>query len=237
MTDTKKKYELKRFTEDFGSVKLELETLADLDQAIDQLCEGVDEKSAEAVFAEELCPYFGVIWPAARAASEHLARMGSWLNEKTVLEVGCGLALPSLVAAKLGAKVIATDFHPDVPEFFERNRALNGISPGQLQFKRLDWSSPEAAALGTFDFVVGSDVLYESQHPTAVANALASHCHTGSHILLTDPGRVYLQKCIDELIKLGFRQDTFVKTVRDAHSDRAGDKPTKEVFVILFQKN
>src|SRR3954454_20338540 len=122
------KHEMARHSEKFGAIALEIETLADLDKAINKLCDGVDEKSAEAVFVEDLCPYFGVVWPAARALSEHVGRMSSWLKDKRVLELGCGLALPSLVAAKLGARVTASDFHPEVPKFLERNMALNGIA-------------------------------------------------------------------------------------------------------------
>jgi predicted nicotinamide N-methyase len=227
-------YELRRTTERFGDVSLELETLADLDRAIDKLCDGVDEKQVEAVFAEDLCPYFGVIWPAARAVAEHLARMGGWLKDKTVLEVGCGLALPSLVAAKLGARVTATDFHPDVPKFLERNLALNGITSA-LSYRELNWREG-ARDLGEFDFIVGSDILYESGHPKDVARTLAAHCHKGSHIILGDPGRPYLQPCIDALTRAGFRTDTFVREVRDDRADRAGDKKTKEVFVVALQK-
>lgn len=225
-------YDLKRHTEILGNVSIEIETIADLDKAIDKLCEGVDEKSAEAVFVQDLCPYFGVIWPAARAMSEHLARMGGWLQGKTVLEAGCGMALPSLVAAKLGAKVTATDFHPDVPKFLARNLEINGL---KIDYREMDWRQ-DNSELGTFDFIIGSDILYEASHPKDVARALAAHCRQGSHVILSDPGRVYLQSCVDAILKAGFRHDMFVRTVRDSHSDRAGDNATKEVFLISFQK-
>ncbi|MEW6055931.1 MAG: methyltransferase domain-containing protein [Bdellovibrionota bacterium] len=225
-------YETKRQTEKFGLLEISLETVADLDQTIDRLCESVGEHEAESVFAENLCPYFGVVWPAARALTNHLAQMDGWLNGKSVLEVGCGLALPSIAAAKLGARVTATDFHPDVPRFLERNLQLNSVS---IDFKSMDWTS-ENSGLGKYDFVIGSDILYESSHPKNVARALVSHCHDESHIILTDPGRVYLQTCVDEIKSLGFRHDMFVHQVRDLHHDRAGDKPTKEVFVVVFQK-
>ncbi|MBI3541748.1 MAG: methyltransferase domain-containing protein [Deltaproteobacteria bacterium] len=228
------KYDLKKHTEQLGPVAVTIETIADLDQAINKLCDGVDDKAAEAVFVEDLCPYFGVVWPAARAVSEHVARMGEWLKGKTVLELGCGLALPSLVAAKLGAKVTATDFHPEVPDFLARNVGHNALTDANLVYKNYDWRKDES--LGTFDFVVGSDILYEASHPKDVAKALAAHCTRGSHIILGDPGRVYLQSCIDALVALGFRSDMFIKEVPDTHSDRAGDKKTQEVFVFTLQK-
>ncbi|MBI3555768.1 MAG: methyltransferase domain-containing protein [Deltaproteobacteria bacterium] len=231
---TRGNYDLKRHTELLGKVAIEIETLADLDATINKLCEGVDPKAAEAVFVEDLCPYFGVVWPAARAVSEHLARMGTWLAGKTVLELGCGLALPSLVAAKLGAKVIATDFHPDVPKFLSRNLNHNLLTAANVEYRAYDWR--KESTLGTFDFVVGSDILYEASHPKDVARSLAAHCARGSHIILGDPGRVYLQRCLDAICALGFQSDIFIKEVSDSHSDRAGDRKTKEVFVISLQK-
>lgn len=228
------RYKMKRHTETFGPISLTIETLADLDRAISDLCDGVDEKAQEAVFVEDLCPYFGVVWPAARGVSEHIANMGTWLKGKTVLELGCGLALPSMVAAKLGAKVVATDFHPDVPQFLENNMRLNDLTSAQIEYRNYNWTTAEP--LGQFDFVVGSDVLYESTHPSDVARALAANCARGSHILLGDPGRVYLQPCLDALKELGFRHDFFIRNVLDGHEDRAGDKPTKEVFVVSLQR-
>lgn len=227
-------YELKKHTEHLGKVDVEIETIADLDQAINKLCEGVDEAAAEKIFVEDLCPYFGVVWPAARAVSEHLSRMRGWLAGKTVVELGCGLALPSLVAAKLGAHVTATDFHPDVPKFLERNAKLNALEPTNLRYERYDWRNE--TRLGAFDFVVGSDILYESSHPANVAKALDAHCRRGSHIILGDPGRVYLQSCIDALVELGYRSDMFIKEVADNHANRAGDRKTKEIFVFTLQK-
>ena len=229
------KYALKRHSERLGSVDLEIETLDDLDKAINDLCESADLKMQDAVFTEDLCPYFGVVWPAARAVSEHVARMGGWMKDKRVLELGCGLALPSLVAAKLGAKVVATDFHPDVPKFLERNIEINGLKgTGALEYREYDWRAQ--APLGEFDFVIGSDILYEASHPKNVARALAANCARGSHIVLGDPGRVYLQACLDALTAMSFRSDVFIKSVRDGHVDRADDKPTKEVFVISLQR-
>src|SRR6185295_10916368 len=121
----------------------------------------------------DLCPYFGVVWPAARALAEELARRGEALAGKTVLELGCGLALPALVAVKLGARVTATDLHPDVPAFLARNLALNELAPDALEYLELDWRTCDLAR--RFDYVVGSDILYEAGHPAPVARALAAH--------------------------------------------------------------
>lgn len=222
-------YETKLETLDFKPIdsdpfNVRIEVLKDLDHAIDQVCDEIEKEGGTAdPTAEDKCPYFGQLWPAGLALSEHMARMGLWLKGKSVLEVGCGLALPSIVCAKLGADVLSTDFHPDVEKFFSKNSKSNEPFSGKLRYQRINWNEPQK--LGAFDFVIGSDILYERSHPENVAKTLASHCHSGSHIVLADPGRSYIQKCVDQIAGLGFRYDMFVRKTS-----------AKEVFVFVFQK-
>lgn len=212
--------------ERFGTLELTVETLADLDAAVDDLL----ARAGDDELGRDLCPYFGVVWPAARALTGELARRGPRLAGMAVLELGCGLALPALVAARLGARVTATDLHPDVPAFLARNLALNGLAPDALEYLELDWRAGGLAR--RFDLVLGSDILYEAGHPGPVARALAAHVAPGGRILLADPGRAYLQPCLDELARLGFRAEHEVVAVADPSLDRAGDANTREVFLI-----
>ena len=225
-------YERKIVRERFGEVILVLETLADLDAAVEELLKRTQDRPAE--LERDLCPYFGVVWPAARALAEEMARRGPALAGKSVLEIGCGLALPALVAAKHGARVTATDLHPDVPAFLARNRELNDVGPGALEYLELDWRTAELPR--RFELVVGSDILYEAGHPAPVAHALAAHVAPGGSILLADPARAYLQACLDELARLGFRGRDEVVRVADPSLDRAGDARTREVFLIELHR-
>lgn len=231
-------YERKVVHERFGALDLTVETLADLDGAVNELLARANDDPGE--LERDLCPYFGVVWPAARALANELARRGTGLAGKpelageSVLELGCGLALPALVAAKLGARVMATDLHPDVPAFLARNLELNGLAPEAIEYREHDWRA--AALERTFDLVVGSDILYEAGHPSPVARALAQHVAPGGRILLADPARAYLQACLDELARLGFRAHDEVVAVADPSLDRAGDLRTREVFLIELER-
>src|SRR5438876_2864610 len=65
----------------------------------------------EAFKREEFLPYWAEVWSSGLAlagtvATRHLAGT-------RVLELGCGLGLPSLAAAFGGADVLATDWSPD----------------------------------------------------------------------------------------------------------------------------
>jgi predicted nicotinamide N-methyase len=222
------KHATKLVRERCGPFELELETLADLDRAVDELLTRSAARPEE--LERDLCPYFGVLWPAARALAGELARRGPLLAGLSVLELGCGLALPSLVAAKCGARVTATDLHPDVPEFLERNLAHNALAREAIAYRELDW---RAVAFETpHELVLGSDILYEAGHPVPVARALAAMVAPRGSILLADPARAYLQACLDELERLGFQAREEVVAVSDPSLDRAGDVRTREVFLI-----
>jgi len=61
----------------------------------------------------DMIPYFADVWPSAIALAQYLTEHPGLVQDKIVIELGCGLGLPAIVAAKLGAaRVTATDFHP-----------------------------------------------------------------------------------------------------------------------------
>lgn len=175
-----------------------LETIRDIDEAIEQVCE---EKGADP-FAEDLCPYFGMLWPAAEALAQFLVDHPQMIQGKKVLELGCGLGVPSLVAAHLGAKVLATDYHPDVEGFLARNCRHSSV---EVPYQRLNWRAAEAGLIGQFEVVMGSDVLYESKHAGEVAAGLIRFMAPGGKILLSDPGRNYVRAFLESMDAAGFK--------------------------------
>src|SRR6059058_2160192 len=73
-----------------------------------------------------LVPYWSVLWRSGVALARELAR--SRLDGIRVVELGCGLGVPSLVAARAGADVLATDESAEALELTERNARENGLS-------------------------------------------------------------------------------------------------------------
>lgn len=197
-----------------------LETIEDLDDAIMLLCESLGEHPNP--FAEDLCPYYGVLWPSGVGLAQAVAARADELKGKRIVEVGCGLGFPSLVAQHLGANVLATDFHPDVVNFLARNGRHNSL---EVPFKRFNWRDP-ADAIGQFDIVMGSDVLYEPKHPGDVAAGFQRLLAPGGEVWLADPGRGYLQKFVDEMEKAGFNHSLEPQTVGSV-----------EIYYFRFKKS
>jgi predicted nicotinamide N-methyase len=101
-----------------------------------------------------VAPYWAVLWRGASVLARQVESLE--VHGLRVLELGCGLGLPSLAAARAGAEVTATDADPEALELVAINAAANGleVAAGVFDFR----SDP---APGEFDLVIASDVLYE----------------------------------------------------------------------------
>lgn len=156
-------------------------TLSDRQQFSDP--DGLAERAG---ISSATWPLFGMVWPAGLALAEEMSRFP--VEGLRILEVGCGLGFASLVLQKRGADITATDNHPLAEEFLLHNAALNGLSA--IKYCDAPWiaSNPR---LGDFDLIVGSDVLYERDHPALLADFLARHAKPAARVLIADPGRGY----------------------------------------------
>ena len=141
----------KYLTKNMSVLNLDMTTIRDLDESIDILCEHFGEEDQDQSLAEEHCPYFGVMWEAGIGLSQFLTR--DMCEGKKILEIGCGLALPSFIATRFGGNVIATDFHADVPLFLELNQEKNKIN---FEYQVMNWRNEierPKHAYGQFDLV------------------------------------------------------------------------------------
>lgn len=130
-----------------------------------------DEGELEPIFSGA-CWAGTVFWPAAVRLIEHeLLPARSELAGQTVLELGCGLGVPGMIAALLGAgEVILTEQAQLVP-MLERNVASNEFPQSPPTVAELSWGSDEAhaflaarAAAGVrnrLDWIVCCDCVFE----------------------------------------------------------------------------
>jgi 2-polyprenyl-3-methyl-5-hydroxy-6-metoxy-1,4-benzoquinol methylase len=142
---------------------------------------------------------FGVVWPSARGLAQHMLTFE--LGGQRILEVGCGLALSSLVLHRRDGDVTASDCHPLVPSFLTHNLRLNGLAT--LPYQASNWARP-APRLGRFDVVIGSDVLYEPGQAEPLAHFMDEHVEADGQVLLTDPNRGHRARFSREMEDHGF---------------------------------
>jgi predicted nicotinamide N-methyase len=150
-----------------------------------------DELIDEAAFdEEEFLPYWAELWPSGLALAQHVSRRE--LHGLKVVELGCGLGLPSLAAAARGADVLATDWAEDATELLRRNADRNGVF---LRVARVRWSEPEPLLRAApWDIVLGADLLYEARNAEQLAELLPQ---LGGEMLLAEPGRPYAKEFLE----------------------------------------
>jgi predicted nicotinamide N-methyase len=104
-----------------------------------------------------------------------------------VLELGCGLALPSAVAART-AEVLATDGHTDAVAFAAHVLALNEV---EGEVAHVDWSTHGDALVerGPFDLVLAADVLYTKANVDAALELFPRLVAPGGTLRIADPNR------------------------------------------------
>lgn len=181
-------------TVEFGKTDLHVCTLRDNQEFYDPA--GVAEKLG---ISSATWPLFGVIWPSSLVLAHYLSDYDT--TSKRILEVGCGIALSSLLLNKQCADVTATDYHPEVKTFLDRNTLLNGDK--DIAFERVDWAD-KSDKLGLFDMIIGSDILYEDDHSKLLANFIGKHAKPNCEVIIVDPGRGRKSKLSTQMIKLGF---------------------------------
>jgi predicted nicotinamide N-methyase len=126
-----------------------------------------------------LTPYWATQWPSGRALAHFVARCS--LSGKRVVELGCGLGLASVAAARAGASVVATDLAPEAVVYAAHNLALNGL---QGDTAACDWR--DVPTLGPFDLAIGADLLYRPDNKDWLLTALPA---IAPEAWIADPGR------------------------------------------------
>jgi predicted nicotinamide N-methyase len=129
-----------------------------------------------------IAPYWSVLWRSGVALARELD--GAALHGLRVIELGCGLAVPSLTAARAGAAVLATDTCAEALALVARNARANELP---IETARVDWTEPgELLEQAPFDLALAADVLYERASVAALLELLP---RLAPEAWLADPGR------------------------------------------------
>jgi len=175
-----------------GVADLTIRSLLDRQQFSDPL--GEAERLG---ISSALWPLFGLPWPSGAHLAARMALRPVRAGER-ILEIGCGLALASLVAHRRGADVTASDCHPLAAAFLLENLDLNGMA--DLKYRHGPWAvaalrpgheaEPEACSVaGGYDLIVGSDVLYERDEKSTLAAFIGRHAGLDAEVWIVDPDR------------------------------------------------
>jgi predicted nicotinamide N-methyase len=166
--------------------------------------------SEESFEHEEFLPYWAELWASAVALAHDVAIRS--LRGKRTLELGCGLGLPSIAAARAGGRVLATDWSADAVRATAANAERNGV---EVETLRCAWGDPDPiVARAPWQLVIASDVLYEHRNVDQLLGLLPRLVDERGLVLLADPGRAPSKRFLERASEEGW-------IVRSTKSPRA----------------
>ena len=176
-----------------GAVDVGCYRVADLERVVDRQALLRDDEIPEP-------PYWAHLWVGATALARHLADPAIELAGRTVLDLGCGVGLPGLVAAARGGEVWFADREPAALAFVTASLERNGLAGRTiaLDFVR---QRPERR----FDLVIGAEIVYEPAAYAPLAAFLDGAVAPEGELLLTDAFRADATTFFATLEARGFR--------------------------------
>ncbi len=164
---------------------------------------------------------------AALALARELAARDD-LADRRVVELGCGLGLPGVVAGLGGAQVTFTDAKVDALAYARQNAAANALPSEQTAFEVLDWEHPDQRA--PYDFVLGTEILYDYNMHRAQLELFERLLAPGGILLLADRRRRSVGRFFGQLRDRGFDG-----TMRD-HTLALPGEPEHRITVFAWRR-
>ena len=207
--DVGQAYDIKIETVVVGDETFQLQSLKDLQQFSDP-----DGEAERLGISSANWSLFGILWPSGYVLAKTMQAFP--LEDKTILEIGCGLGFASLVMHQRGGDVTASDYHPMAGTFLNENTALNHLPP--IKFHLANWFD-ENPTLGRFDLIVGSDILYERGHAEGLASFIHRHSNDGAEVIVVDPIRGSHNRFSRAMATLGYSHRPSKSEVREVNGE------------------
>ena len=183
----------------------------------------LDHPAVHSAFAkDEYMPYWTDLWPAARMLAKVIRRQ-KWTPGTEVLEIGCGLGLPGIVAMSVGLRVIFSDYDGCALRAAAQNAQLNGFS--DFRCMQIDWRRPPDDL--RVPVVLAADLVYEQRHLAPIAALIKKVLLPEGQCLLTDQDRI-----APELIQQALRAEGLHFT---AELVRAGEPQGRRLRGTLYR--
>lgn len=169
-------------------------------------------------------PYWAKVWPSAIALVKVLQKHPSLIRDKTVLELGAGIGLPSLLMASEAKTIQVSDYDSEAVELLRKNIAH--LQLHNVQALQMDWNDlPENIDP---EVIILSDVNYDPTQFESLTKLIQKFIHQGCTIILSTPQRIIANPFVLALSE--FIIADYLEMV-----DENG--VTKEISILVLSKN
>lgn len=122
-------------------------------------------------------PLWAKVWPGSLILGRFLRKFS--LENKNVLELGCGMGVMSLIAAQYGpARITATDIEPMALDCARANIIANNLSE-TVSARYLDVAKPDLPKDIKYDVIAASELLYLDELHRPLLRFLKGHLAPG----------------------------------------------------------
>ena len=147
------------------------------------------------------CDLWEYVWFSSIVFAQLLKRLP--IEEKEVLEIGCGGALCSLTCALVtkNTKILATDLVEDALTIAKKSALANGLIGDRIAFERRNWEKLDVFEEAKYDLVIGSDVLFYRGAAPYVAKVIKKSISAKGVAIVCDPIRLNVEDfvgCLEE---------------------------------------
>ena len=126
-------------------------------------------------------PLWAKMWEASGVLASYLAGLPPD-PLKSILEIGCGLGMVGIAAAKAGHRMTMTELNPDALNFTRANALANSCP--EIAIEQLDWNNPQLE--GRFDMIVGSETVYKAEDIDGLEAMFNRYLNPGGTIILAE---------------------------------------------------
>lgn len=150
--------------------------------------------------------YWAKVWPASIALSRFLHTNTDYIKDKTILELGAGLGLPSLTAAASARQIYCSDLSPEAMRIVTASAKHNNIT--NVQCAVYKWQQP--AQLSNAEVVLLSDVAYDPKSFDPLYDLIMNFLNSHKTVIISTPHRLTARKFMERLMPWCIEQQAYI---------------------------
>ena len=181
-------------------------------------------------------PLWAKVWPGSFVLGRLLRKYDP--SGKTLLELGAGMGITSLIAASYDfASILLTDINEDALLFAKANVLRNQLEH-LIEVRRLDVQAPtpDNASVKSFDLIVASELLYLQELHRPILKFLQHHLKaSGTALFLADYARLRGQNHFPKLAARFFSCSEGHIGIKSANEEGKEERRVFTVYVLTHK--
>ena len=140
-------------------------------------------------------PYWAKIWASSRALATFLHNEPRWIKDKSVLEIGAGIGLPTFNIAHQASSIIVSDYEPEAVALLEKNIQHIGLLNVKAMY--IDWNQIPKNIHA--DIVLLSDINYVPDQFEILLQLIKQLLDQRTTIIIATPRRISATLFVEKL--------------------------------------